>query len=373
MTIRKAIFWTHFVIGLLAGLFIFVMSVTGLALTYQPQIERWARNNAIEAPAGGSPVSIEAAAAAARSLGAEDGARLTIPRDRTQVMDVEVGPREVMHLDPYTGTALPQDTGRIAVRLFGRVLALHRWLSPSGGPSRLGGEINAAANLVFTFVLVTGAVLWWPRSWRWPILRTRMLLRRNLPTIQARDYNWHHVFGFWCLAPLCAIAVTGVLLSYGSLGSAVYAFVERARPDVSLSAPEDDRTGPAPQSRNLPLDTLLARAAERAERWSNAVITLPSEHSNSVRIALTRGNGLRAASVDTFIVARDGSSIERLPGASTSARSFVRYLHTGEIYGIPGQTFAGLASLGSAMLVYTGLSLGLRRLMRMLRAATPRP
>ena len=35
---------------------------------------------------------------------------------------------------------------------------------------------------------------------------------------------------------------------------------------------------------------------------------------------------------------------------------------TGEIYGLTGQTIAGLASAGGAVLVYTGLWLALRRL-----------
>jgi uncharacterized iron-regulated membrane protein len=43
-------------------------------------------------------------------------------------------------------------------------------------------------------------------------------------------------------------------------------------------------------------------------------------------------------------------------------RSYLRFAHTGEIAGLPGQTIAGLASLGGAFLVYTGISLAIRRL-----------
>ena len=37
------------------------------------------------------------------------------------------------------------------------------------------------------------------------------------------------------------------------------------------------------------------------------------------------------------------------------------FAHTGEVYGIVGQTAAGVASLGGAVLVYTGIALSLRR------------
>ena len=43
-------------------------------------------------------------------------------------------------------------------------------------------------------------------------------------------------------------------------------------------------------------------------------------------------------------------------------RSILRFTHTGEVAGIPGQTIAGIVSLGGAVLVFTGLALALRRL-----------
>jgi hypothetical protein len=38
-------------------------------------------------------------------------------------------------------------------------------------------------------------------------------------------------------------------------------------------------------------------------------------------------------------------------------RSYLRFAHTGEVAGVAGQSIAGLASLGGAMLVWTGLSM----------------
>jgi uncharacterized iron-regulated membrane protein len=58
-------------------------------------------------------------------------------------------------------------------------------------------------------------------------------------------------------------------------------------------------------------------------------------------------------------------------------RSILRFAHTGEVLGIPGQTLAGIVSLGAAFLVWTGLSLSLRRFSawrgrRRTRPAAPR-
>ncbi|MBC8167351.1 MAG: PepSY domain-containing protein, partial [Bryobacteraceae bacterium] len=42
-------------------------------------------------------------------------------------------------------------------------------------------------------------------------------------------------------------------------------------------------------------------------------------------------------------------------------RTWLRFVHTGEYYGLPGQTVAGLASAGAAVLVWTGIALTLNR------------
>ena len=50
--------------------------------------------------------------------------------------------------------------------------------------------------------------------------------------------------------------------------------------------------------------------------------------------------------------------------AGQRARTWVRFAHTGEYYGVIGQTVAALASLLACVLVYTGLALAWRRLIR---------
>jgi len=48
---RQIFFWTHFVIAFLAATFVIVMAVTGVLLTYEAQITRWARNAQVAVPA----------------------------------------------------------------------------------------------------------------------------------------------------------------------------------------------------------------------------------------------------------------------------------------------------------------------------------
>ena len=43
---RTVLFWIHLAIGAAAGIVIFIMSVTGVALTYEKQLIEWADRTA---------------------------------------------------------------------------------------------------------------------------------------------------------------------------------------------------------------------------------------------------------------------------------------------------------------------------------------
>lgn len=53
-------------------------------------------------------------------------------------------------------------------------------------------------------------------------------------------------------------------------------------------------------------------------------------------------------------------------------RNVMRFAHTGEVLGIPGQTVAGLASAGGVVLVCTGVMLAWRRFRTWLRRRSDR-
>jgi uncharacterized iron-regulated membrane protein len=73
--------------------------------------------------------------------------------------------------------------------------------------------------------------------------------------------------------------------------------------------------------------------------------------------------------------ATTGDVVRWEPYADTSrgakVRGWMRFAHTGELGGPVGQAIAGLACVGGAVLVWTGLALALRRYLAW-RAASPR-
>jgi uncharacterized iron-regulated membrane protein len=115
------------------------------------------------------------------------------------------------------------------------------------------------------------------------------------------------------------------------------------------------------------LDQGLALAEARGLNWRTLTVRASLEENAPVELAFDTSLGGQPQSVTTLTLNSDQdagwSTLEnRTPGAR--ARAIVRFLHTGEVLGPAGQTIAGMASLAACLLVWTGLALAWRRLVR---------
>jgi uncharacterized iron-regulated membrane protein len=190
-----------------------------------------------------------------------------------------------------------------------------------------------------------------------------------------RDFNWHHVFGIWSAVPLAIVVATAVVFSYPWANDLVYLSVGEQPP--RLGAPPPQGAGASPPAIEAPsggpverlgYDDLVARAAAHGQ-WQSLTLNLPSAAAATVRVAVDEGNGGQPQRRHTLTLdAATGAVTTWAPFSSQTtgqqARSWVRFLHTGEALGVVGQTIAGLVSLTSVLMVWTGLALAWRRLIQ---------
>lgn len=207
--VRRALFQVHLWTGLVAGLYVFAIGLTGSVLVFRPEIyRRFWQTPTVEAV---SPLLTEAQLeAAARRV--YPGYRVTrVIGDGTSGRAVEIwldhaGRRQrARWFDPYTGDDLGEAVPAI-IKVVEWTLDFHDNL--------LGGEtgrtVNGIGGLALVVMCLTGAVIWWPGARRW---------RRGL-TIQYggnwRRFNWslHGAVGFWCFVLLFMWAFTGAYLVF---------------------------------------------------------------------------------------------------------------------------------------------------------------
>jgi hypothetical protein len=102
------------------------------------------------------------------------------------------------------------------------------------------------------------------------------------------------------------------------------------------------------------------------EGWRTITLRIPESGRAPLAFTIDRGTGGQPQYRGTLTVSRlDAADARWEPFESQSTgrrlRSVLRFLHTGEVLGIPGQTIAGIASLGAVVLACTGIALACRR------------
>lgn len=380
---RRILFWAHLSCGVVAGALILVMSFTGVLMTYERQMQDGAaRRNHVAVAPGQTRLDIDALAAAARAT-APENARLTLVVDADPAIPVSVsaGRGNTALLDPYTGARLA-DAAEGTRSFMSTMRRWHRWLGADS--NSIGAVLIDYANLLFVFIVVSGIYLWLPHVWRWRTVRGLLFFQRRYINGKVRDFNWHHVFGIWMLIPLFLIALSGVVMSFPWASNLVYAaYGEQPPQRGGGGGAEGQRQGgerrnermqeednPATQAT---LQQLFEAAVAQAGNWQK--VTLPAQvRGGQVEIAVDLKSAERRLPRRTVTLNTADASVQKVegndaPAASAQspgqkARSWFRRVHTGEQYGVVGQTIAGLASLAACFLVYTGLALAYRRLLR---------
>jgi uncharacterized iron-regulated membrane protein len=383
---RKLFFWIHLTAGVVAGLVILVMSVTGALLAFEPQVTRFAeRGQRTVEPPVPRPERLGPEALVASVLRFRPEARpsaVTLDADPAASAVVAIGREGVLHLDPYTGRVLGEGS-RKTRDFFRSVTDWHRWLAVSGDGRATARTVTGACNAAFLFLSLSGLYLWWPKQWTARFLRPIVWFQGGLAG-KARDFNWHNAIGLWSAPVIFFLTLTGVVISYPAIGNWLYAQQPPGGggpggpPAPSARPPRGEGREQRPQAPESfgGLDDAVALAKGRMPDWTLMVVRPPARPDAPVSIALTERPSRSPYGRSTLTVDSQSGTVakwEPFAGFATGRklRTAARWTHTGEILSWPGQLLACLACLGGAFLVYTGLALSWRRF-RAWRAAGTR-
>ena len=380
MTFRKVIFWIHLICGVCAGLVILMMSVTGVLLTYERQMIAFADRDYYILPAAGEsrlPVAEIIKAARAHVPDINPGA-ITISSDPAAPVYAQLSRSRNLYINPYTGAILGEGAQGIR-HFFHTITGWHRWFNLQGEGRENARAITGACNLMFLFLVISGMYLWLPRRMKWPFIRGVLWFNPQATTAKARDYNWHHVFGIWSSLPLIIVVATAVVFSYPWANNLVFRSVGEEPPQRGLRGPpgaagpgandEVTRNERSDMASVLSLDELFERAAVHLDEWNTITLQLPRSPESPVTFAIDQGNGGQPQKRHQLTLNRQSGEVLRWEpfdsqSAGMRARVLIRFLHTGEALGFIGQTIAGLVSLTSIIMIWTGLALAYRRLVQ---------
>lgn len=213
---RKIFRDIHLWLSIPFGLLITLICFSGAALVFEKEVMELSRHGLYyvkkveAAPLPMEELMTRVAATLPDSVSAT-GVNISSDPERAYQVTLSKPRRASMYVDQYTGEVL----GRYERAPFFTIMfRMHRWLldsmKPDGGIF-WGKVIVGTSTLMFIFALISGIVIWWPR--------TRKALKNSLKIATSKGwrrfwYDLHVAGGMYALVFLLAMSLTGLTWSF---------------------------------------------------------------------------------------------------------------------------------------------------------------
>ncbi|WP_165044220.1 PepSY domain-containing protein [Dysgonomonas sp. ZJ709] len=205
----------HKWLALPVGLIISITCLTGAILVFQDEIlEACNPHHYFIEEVKGSPIPLNELVPivdAQLKDNTVSDVKVSSDPNRTYTMTLAEGFRVVAFVNPYTGEVVGKYEPRES--FFWTIMSLHRWLMDG---SRTWGKYTVGiSTILLAFILVSGAVLWMPKSknkgkkkWKGRFtIKTRSGRKRLF-------YDLHNVLGMYACLILLVCALTGLMWSF---------------------------------------------------------------------------------------------------------------------------------------------------------------
>lgn len=365
------------------GLIIALICFSGAMLVFESEVMELTRHDLyyvkkVEATPLPIDQLLEKVAATLPDSVSVTGVNISSDPERTWQVTLSKPRRASMYVDPYTGE-LKGKYERSA--FFMTMFRLHRWLLDSmkaDGGIFWGKIIVGVSTLLFVVVLVSGIVIWWPR--------TKKALKNSLKISVGRGlrrfwYDLHVAGGMYALVFLLAMALTGLTWSFGWYRTGFYKV-------FGVEVQQGGGHGAATQSvkgSGKSLDKAIGREhkRDRGEHisspfayWQQVYEQLAEKNSGCKQIALSDGSanvsfsgfGNQRASDRYKFNPRSGEISDVLPykdaEKSGKIRGWIYSVHVGSWGGMFTRILTFIAALIGAILPLTGYYLWIKRTWR---------
>ena len=207
------------------GLIITLVCFSGAMLVFETEVNEWFRRDLYyvetvkESPLPMDKLLEKVATTLPDSV-AVTGVSISSDPGRAYQVSLSKPRRASLYVDQYTGEVKGKSE-RSGFFMF--MFRMHRWLLDSMNPGNegifWGKMIVGVSTLLLVFVLISGIVIWWPR--------TRKALKNSLKITATKGwrrfwYDLHVAGGMYALIFLLAMALTGLTWSFPWYRTAFY-------------------------------------------------------------------------------------------------------------------------------------------------------
>lgn len=383
----------HLYLSLAAGIVIFCSCLTGTILVFEKEINQALNPQyyRVEAKGGRMPIAL-LVKAALRQIPKSKPASVLVYNDPARSVEVSVTlpgkkgtgtgqpektkerikagaepgkkdkkpnegrkPLTTVFVNPYTGQVLGQYSKKES--FFTTVEMLHRFLL--AGKDSVGDMIVGICTLLFLFILITGVILWWPKTKA--ILRQRIKVKWDGST-KRLVHDLHLVTGFYTSVFLIVIVLTGLIMSFKWANATLFALTGSKQTDKQEAPHSKIIAAQKPISMDAALQSVNPEI--KTSEYYNLRLPADSVAAYSVNI-LPKGafeNTADAYFIDQYSGRIIGSELFGSKSLGQRVRSFVKPVHTGAVYGVPTKILSFVVCLLSLIFPVTGVMMWLNRI-----------
>ncbi|WP_026950471.1 PepSY-associated TM helix domain-containing protein [Algoriphagus mannitolivorans] len=359
-SVRKFFNDIHLYAGLISGLIVIAVCLSGTIYVYNTEIREAADSERYFVTPSGERKSLDElkSSVEASLQGEVVGVSVYQGADRTVQFNIKKEGEErpvTYFVNPYTSEILANNSEKTSTEEFmGYMFSLHRWLLldkieepilDSMGNRDLGRFINGVATLLFLLGVITGLVIWFPqkvKNWKQGL---KIKWSGNWKRV---NHDLHNTLAFYSLIALFIMAATGPFWSYQwyregwqktwDIYQAPVAEGNKTEKEGN-KIEEEVENEPIPMpSRPISLDQVLAFSNLELNYPGNTRISLPAEPGGDIGVSKSRTGFFARAGSDQLTLeplmlnVKEAKLFSDLPVRQQIGRS-VKALHTGEIFG----------------------------------------
>lgn len=278
-------------------------------------------------------------------------------------------------VNPYTGELLGTTQGlkSFTAEFMQLMFSLHRWLlldkveEPIIGDlenRKLGSYISGTATILFTFGVITGIVIWFPKkvkNWR------QGLKIKTSGNWKRLNHDLHNSLGLYSCILLLLMGLTGPQWSFPWYREGLRKSLGTYQPEGGEKKESPKSVKQAGQVNNLTIADYLAIAGKQLPYNGDYTISLPTDSTDVVNISKNKVGFFAPVAADKIILDQYSGEVlmidifkEKPFNERVSAS--IKALHTGEVYGSFTKILYFIACLIATSLPVTGTLIWINKL-----------
>lgn len=350
----------HKWLGLFSGIIVFIVSITGAIFTFQDDIKDALydyRKVIIEQKSFLEPSTL-IQIVKDKNPDLEILRVMYMDKNRSTVVMTADQKKDyyMIYLNPYSGKILHQENFKDDFFL------VIQYIHTSLLLGEIGEQIVAASTVIFIILLISGLILWWPKSKN---QRKSAFKIKWSAKFKRLNYDFHNILGFYTFGITLIICLTGLSFSYPALKNSYYYIANLGKSnDQELKKnlqdiPKEKLT--SFENVDKAYDYAKIKSPDAAMFW----VYLPTPEKNPLSVrAYHKSLQYYAMDFYQFDTQQKFDAKELKYENLTNGKKLnnaMYDLHTGIILGTFGKIIAFLASLIAASLPITGFIIWLRR------------